>query len=78
MLFYDIIFSYSLTSTRTLTFGYKKWTPDVALIGYFLGVVFGQYFRQGMGKKTATKNTKCVCCHQFFLINLVYGVMSIY
>ena len=50
-IFHDIVFSYSLTATRTLTFGYIKWNPDVAFTGSFFDIVFGQYFRQGLGKK---------------------------
>ena len=42
--------SYSLTATRTLIFGYIKWTLDVAFTGIFLDIVCGQYFRQEMGK----------------------------
>ena len=55
---HDIIFSYSLTATQTLSFGYIKWTPYVAFTDSFLYIVFGQYARQGMGKKTATKNAE--------------------
>ena len=50
------IFSYSLTATRTLTFGHIKWTPDVAFTASCLDIVFDKYFRQGMGKKSDTKN----------------------
>ena len=48
--FHDIIFYYPLTATGTLTFKIK-WTPDVAFTGSFLDIVFGQYFRQEMGKE---------------------------
>ena len=51
-------FFYSLTTTQTPNFGYIKWTPDVALTGSFLDIVFGQYVRRGMGEKTATKNAE--------------------
>ena len=33
MLFYDIIFSYALNATQILTFGYIRWTLDVACTG---------------------------------------------
>ena len=56
--FHDIIFSYSLGLTQTLTFGHIKLTPDVSLAGSFLDIVFDKYVRKGMGKKTATKNTE--------------------
>ena len=52
------IFSSSLTDTQTLTFGCIKWAPDVAFTGSFLAILLGQYVRQGIGKKTATKNTE--------------------
>ena len=48
-------FSYSLTSTRTLSFGYIKWTHNVALTGSFLGILFGQYVRRGMGRNPPPK-----------------------
>ena len=44
-----------MTAPKNLTFGLIKWTPEVALAGSFLDIVFGQYFRQGMGKKLITK-----------------------
>ena len=56
--FHDIIFSYSLTATQTLTFGHIKWTPDVTFTDSFRDIVFGCYFRQRMGKKTATQNVE--------------------
>ena len=49
--FHDIIFSYYLTATQTLTFGNIKWTPDVAFTVSFIDIVFGRYFRQGMQEK---------------------------
>ena len=58
MFFRDIIFSYYSTATLTLTFGYIKWTPDIAFTGGLLDIMFGWYFRQEMGKKTATKNAE--------------------
>ena len=51
---HNIIFYYSLTDTKTLTFGYIKWIPDAAFTGSFLDIVFGKYVRRGVGKK----------CHQ--------------
>ena len=51
-------FSYPLTATQTLTFGYIKWTTDVAFIAIFLDIVFGHFFRRGMGKTIATKTCK--------------------
>ena len=48
--FCGIIFSYSFTAIQTLTFGYIKWAPYVALTINFLDTVSGQYFRQDMGK----------------------------
>ena len=53
--FHDIIFSYCLTANVTLTFGYIKWTPDVAFTGSFLDIVFGHYLRKEMGKKLPLK-----------------------
>ena len=50
-----MIFYYSLTAIQNLTFGYIKWTPDVALTGSFLDILFGRYFRQGMGEKLPPK-----------------------
>ena len=50
-----IIFAYYLTTTRTLTFGYIKWNPDVAFTGSILDILFGQYFRQEMGKNCHNK-----------------------
>ena len=38
-----LYFCYSLTATRIPTFRYINWTPDVALTGSFLDIVFGQY-----------------------------------
>ena len=55
---HDIIFSDSSTATQTLTFGYIKWTPDVAFSGSYLDIVFGKYFRQEMVKKNATINAE--------------------
>ena len=75
--FHDIIFSYSLTDTRTLTFGYIKWTPDVAFTGSFLDIVFDQCFRQKNGPKIATKNSEWVCHRIFLLVNLAHGVISV-
>ena len=49
-IFLDIIFSYSLTSIQTLTFGCIKWTPYVAFTDSFLDIVFGHYFRQEIKK----------------------------
>ena len=54
--FHKIIFSYYLTANRTLTFGYIKWTLDVDFTGSFLDIVFGQYFRQKMGKNCQHKS----------------------
>ena len=65
MLFHDILFFYSLTATQTLTFGYIKFSPYFTFTVSFLDIVFGMYFRQGMGKKTATKNAELVYRHQF-------------
>ena len=61
-----IIFSYYLTTTQTLACGDIKWTPDVSLYGSSLDIVFGQYFRQGMGKTISTK-----MCNEF-----VFQVLS--
>ena len=49
--FRDIILSYYLTTTRTLTFSNIKYTPDFALASSFFYIVFGQDSGQGMGKK---------------------------
>ena len=56
MFFHDILFSYYLNLIRNLTFACIKWTPDVAFTGSFFDIVLDRYFRQEMGKKTATKN----------------------
>ena len=46
---------YSLTATRTPTFEYIKWTPDIDLTGSCFDIVFGKNFRRGMGKKMLPK-----------------------
>ena len=46
---------------------------DVWFTGSFLDIVFGWYFKQGMGKKTFTKNAEWVCHHQFLLGNFSHG-----
>ena len=71
-----LYFPYSLTATQTPTFGYIKWTPDVAVTNSFCDIVFGRYARQGMGKKTTTKNMEWVRCH-YFLVNISHGVISV-
>ena len=60
MFFHDILFSYPLTATQTLTFGYITWTPDVAFTGSFLDIVFGVWsvFQAINGQKPATKNVE--------------------
>ena len=63
--FHDIIFYYSLTSTRTLTFGYIKLTPDVSFTGIFLDIVLGQNFRQEMGKNCHQKCGMSLSSHFF-------------
>ena len=63
--FHGIIFSYSSTATRTLTFGYIKCTPDVAFTVSFLDIVFGQYFRQEMGKNCLNKCGMSLSSHIF-------------
>ena len=45
-------FSSSLTTTQTLKFVYVTWTLDVAFTGNFFDIIFGQYVRHEMGKKT--------------------------
>ena len=71
---------YSLTGIQNPTFGYIKWTPDVALTGSFLDVVFGQYLRQEMGQKMPPKMLNesviaffdqkyCPWCHVRFVKN---------
>ena len=55
MFFVKFDFSSSLTATRTLKFGYKTWTPDVAFTGNFFDIVFGQYVRHEMEKKLPSK-----------------------
>ena len=45
-----LCFTYFLTSTWALTFGYIKWTPDGSFTGSFFDIVLSQYVRQGMGK----------------------------
>ena len=47
----------SLTATRTTTFLYIEWTPDIDLSINLLDIVFGKYARRGM-EKTATKNAE--------------------
>ena len=74
--FHDIIFYYSLTVTQTLTFGHIKWTLDDTLTCSFLDIVFGQYFRQGLGKIIHQK-WKMSPSSPVFLGNLGHGVMSI-
>ena len=58
-IFMTLYISYYLTvtqtATQTLTFGYIKWTPDVDSTGSFLDIMFDQYARRGMRKKTSTK-----------------------
>ena len=56
--FMTLYFYSSSTATRTLTFRYMKWTPDVNLTGSLLDIVVGQYVRQGMCLRTATKNAE--------------------
>ena len=55
---HDIIFYYSLAATQTLNFGYINWTPDFPFTVSFIDIIFGQYVRQGMGKKYAIKNVE--------------------
>ena len=52
----ELYFSYYLSVTQTLTFGYIQWAPDDALTGSFLDVVFGLYLRQGMSEKLPPKS----------------------
>ena len=51
-----LLLSYSLTTTLILIFGYIKWGPYVVFTDSVLDITFGQYARQGMGKKNSTKN----------------------
>ena len=76
MFFHDIIFSYYLTATQTLTFDNIKWTPDVAFAGNFLGIVFGQYFRPEMGKNCHHKYRMSLSS-RVFLDGFAHGVMSV-
>ena len=48
----------SLTATQTLTFGYIEWIPEIAFTGSYLDIVFGQYVRRSMGRKSATKTAE--------------------
>ena len=74
--FHDMIFSYYLTTTRNLTFGYIKWTPDFAFTGGFLGIVVGQYFRQEMVKNYHQKYGMSLSL-PVFIGNLAHGVLSV-
>ena len=72
--------SYSLTATWTFTFGYLKWTPDVAFTGNFSYIVFDQYVRQDIGRKKQPKMRNelvavsfCLAC----LKNIGHGVTLI-
>ena len=60
-----------LAATQILTFGYIKWNPDVVFTGSLFDIVFGQYFRQWMGEKTATKNA------EWNQTQIIYTVMYI-
>ena len=71
------IFSYSLTDTWNLSFGYIKWTLYVAFTVTFLDIVFGRYDRQGMGRKTATKKVEWVRRRQVLLGNIAHCIMSV-
>ena len=53
--FHDLIFSYYLTDTQTLTFGNIKWTPDVAPTVRFLNVVLPQSYKEGRSKQLPPK-----------------------
>ena len=66
-IFNDIIFSQYLTTKQTLTFGYIKWTPDVAFTGSFPDIMFGQYFKRGKGQKN---------CHQKLRMALLLPVFD--
>ena len=74
--FHDIIFSYYLTATRTLNFGYIKFPLYVAFTGSFLDVVFGQYFRPEMGKNCHHKYRMSLSS-RVFLDGFAHGVMSV-
>ena len=56
MFFMKFPFSFYLTATQTLTFGYIKWTLDVAFTGSLFDILFGPYVSHENGKKTATKD----------------------
>ena len=56
MFFMTFSFSFSLTATQTLTFGYIKWTLDVAFTVSLFDILFGHYVSHEKGKKTATKD----------------------
>ena len=77
MFLIDIIFYYSLTAIQTITVLYIKWIPYVSFTGGFLDIVIGRYFRQGMGKKTATEKAECVYHFKFSLDNLANDVMPV-
>ena len=52
-----LLLSYSLTTTLIPTFGYIKWGPYVVFTDSVLDITFGQYVRQGMGKKKIPPKT---------------------
>ena len=72
----DIIFFNSITTTWTLTFGYIKWNPDVAFTGSFPDIVFGQYFRQEMGKISPHK-WEISLSSPVLIENIDHGGMSV-
>ena len=61
-----MIFSYSVTATRTSTFWYIKRTPDFVFTGIFPDIVFGQFFRQRMEKKLPPKTKNEPIVTSFF------------
>ena len=72
--FHDITFYYYLTATQTLTFGYIKWTPDVAFTDSFFDIVFGQYFRQEKKMPPTMWNESVIVISPG---NIAHSVMSI-
>ena len=72
-----MILSNFLSDTQTLVFGYTKWTSGVSFTGSFLDIVFGHYFRRGMGKNTVIKNAERVRRRQFFLGNIADSVIFV-
>ena len=56
--FMTLYFCCYLIVTGTPIFGYIKWTPDVALTGSFLGIVFCRYGRREIGENNATQKSE--------------------